>query len=104
MSHDVDHTAIPATDCTTAALIDGAVAELIGRRNGRTDDAGALVSCLLSLATEADDRLHDAVADARDQRYSWDEIAQRLATSTTTARRRFAAYARMRNGTTNRTV
>ena len=104
MSHDVDHTAIPATDCTTAALIDGAVAELIGQRNGRTDDAGARVSCLLSLATEADDRLHDAVADARDQRYSWDEIAQRLATSTTTARRRFAAYARIRNGTTNRTV
>ena len=62
------------------------------------------VSCLVSLAVEADDRLHDAVADARDQRYSWDEIAQRLATSTTTARRRFAAYARMRNGTTNRTV
>jgi len=104
MSHDVDHTAIPATDCITAALIDGAVAELIGRRSGRTDDAGARVSCLLSLATEADDRLHDAVADARDQRYSWDEIAQRLATSTTTTRRRFAAYARMRNGTTNRTA
>jgi hypothetical protein len=104
MSHEVDHTAIPATDCTTAALIDGAVAELIGWRNGRTDDAGARVSCLLSLAIEADDRLHDAVADARDQRYSWDEIAQRLATSTTTARRRFAAYARLRNGTPNSTV
>ncbi len=99
-----DHTAIPATDCVTAALIDGAVAELIGRRNGCTDDAGARVSALVSLAAEAHDRLHDAVADARDQCYSWDDIAQRLATSTATARRRFAAYARVRNGTTNSTA
>ncbi len=96
-----DHTAIPATDCVTSALIDGAVSELIRWRNGCPDDAGARVSCLLSLAVEADDRLRDAVADARAQRYSWDDIAQRLATSTTTARRRFAAYARVRNGTTS---
>ena len=104
MSHDADRTAIPATDCATATLIDGAVAELIGQRNGRTDDAGARVSALVSLAVEADDRLHDAVADAREQRYSWDEIAQRLAASTTTARRRFAAYARLRIGTSKSTA
>ena len=104
MNHDADRTAIPATDCITTALIDGAVAELVRRRSGCPDDAGARVSCLVSLAVEADDRLHDAVADARDQRYTWDDIAQRLATSTTTARRRFAAYARVRNGTTNSTV
>jgi hypothetical protein len=100
MTHDADHTAVPATDCVTGTLIDGAVTELVRWRNGCPDDAGARVSALVSLAVEADDRLHDAVADARDQRYSWDEIAQRLATSTTTARRRFAAYARMRNGST----
>ena len=104
MSHDADRTAMPSTDCITTALIDGAVAKLIGRRNGCPDDAGARVSCLVSLAGEADDRLQDAVADARAQCYSWDDIAQRLATSTTTARRRFAAYARMRNGTTTSTV
>jgi hypothetical protein len=103
MSH-VDRTAIPATDCMTAALIDGAVAELIRRRNGCADDAGARVSGLVSRAVEAGDRLHDAVADARAQRYSWDDIALRLATSITTARRRFAAYARMRNATTNNTA
>ncbi len=104
MNHDADRTAIPATDCDTTAIVDAAVAELVRRRNGCPDDAGARVSCLVSLAVEAEDRLHDAVADARAQRYSWDDIAQRLATSTTTARRRFAAYARMRNGTTNRTA
>ena len=104
MSHDADHTAIPATDCVTAALIDGAVAELVRWRHGCPDDAGARVAALVSLAVEADDRLHDAVADARDQRYSWDDIAQRLATSTATARRRFADYAHVRNGTTNSTA
>jgi AraC-like DNA-binding protein len=104
VTHEGDHTAIPATDCVTAALIDAAVVELIERRSGCINDAGARVSCLLSLAVEADDRLHDAVADARQQRYSWEEIAQRLATSTTTARRRFAAYARLRDGTTNSTA
>lgn len=99
-----DRTAVPATDCVTGALIDGAVAELVRWRNGCPDDAGARVSALVSLAVEADDRLHDAVADARDQRYSWDDIAERLATSNTTARRRFADYARVRNGTTNSTA
>ena len=104
MIHGGDHTAIPATDCLTAALVDGAVTELVQWRKGCPDDAGARVSALVSLAVEADDRLHDAVADARRQRYSWDDIAQRLATSTTTARRRFAAYARLRNGTTSSTA
>ncbi|MDQ1394206.1 MAG: hypothetical protein QOF30_3183, partial [Acidimicrobiaceae bacterium] len=39
----------------------------------------------------------DAVADARDQGYTWDEIADRLATSVSTARRRYAAYSHWRN-------
>lgn len=37
-------------------------------------------------------RLHDAVADARDQGYTWEQIADRLATSVSTARRRYRAY------------
>ncbi len=104
MTRHRDLTAIPATDCSAAALIHGAAAELIRRRNGRADDAGAQVSALLSLAIEADDRLHDAVADAREQHYSWEDIAQRLATTSATARRRFGAYARERNAITNATT
>jgi hypothetical protein len=55
-------------------------------------DAGATVSDLVSLAGVADGLLWDAVSDARDQGYTWDEISDRLATSVTTARRRYGAY------------
>jgi hypothetical protein len=59
-------------------------------------DAGAAVSVFVSLAAEAAGRLDDAVADARDQGYTWDQIADRLATSNSTARRRYAVYASWR--------
>jgi len=39
------------------------------------------------------DLLFDAVADARDQGYTWREIAARLACSVRTAHRRFSGYA-----------
>lgn len=55
-------------------------------------DAGATISVLVSLGAEADSRIHDAVAHARDQGYTWDQIASRLATSTSTARRPCGAY------------
>ena len=92
----IDRSAIPATDATTAELIDHAVATLIRCRHGRTDDAGARISALVSLAAEADGRLDDAVADARDQGCTWDHIAERLASTIPTARRRYAAYTRGR--------
>ena len=92
-----DRTALPATDATTAELIDAAVATLIRCRHGRPDDAGAAVSALVSLAAEAEARLDDAVADARQQGCTWDQIAERLASTVPTARRRYAAYTRWRN-------
>jgi hypothetical protein len=92
-----DHTAIPFTDADTQALIDRAVDSLvIFRCPMGLGDAGATVSALVSLIAEADGRLADAVADARDQDYTWDDIASRLATTTTTARRRYAVYTRRR--------
>jgi len=57
----------------------------------------ATVSVLVSLAAEADGQLWDAVADAHDKGYTWDQIADRLATTVNTARRRFAAYTKLRN-------
>ena len=90
-----DRTAIPYTDSDTRALIDQAAYALtIFRAPMSFGDAGATVSVLVSLAVEAEDQLHDAVADARDQGYTWDQIADRLATTESTARRRYAAYAR----------
>jgi hypothetical protein len=92
-----DRTAIPYTDSDTRALIsEAAYALTIFRAPMSFGDAGATVSVLVSLAVEAEDQLHDAVADARDQGYTWDEIADRLNTSVTTARRRYSAYTNWR--------
>jgi hypothetical protein len=92
-----DRTAIPYTDSDTHALISQAAYLLtICRAPMSFGDAGAAVSVLVSLAVEAHDGLHDAVADARDQGYTWHEIADRLNTSTTTARRRYSAYTNWR--------
>jgi hypothetical protein len=92
-----NQTAIAYTDNDTAVLIREAVVTLtIFRAPMGLGDAGATVSVLVSLAAEADGQLWDAVADAHDQGYIWDEIADRLATSVTTARRRFAAYTKWR--------
>ena len=93
---DVDFSVLPATDALTAALIDHAVATLTVCRGGCLADPAARISSLVSLAGQADDLLHDAVADARDAGCSWDLIADRLATTVHTARRRYAAYTRWR--------
>lgn len=91
-----DKTAIPSTDAYTIALIDDTVEFLVVVRGGGIGDAGAALSCLVSLIGEADSRLADVVADARDQGYTWDDIADRLAASASGARRRYAGYARWR--------
>jgi hypothetical protein len=92
-----DETEIPYTDPDTVALIDEAVDDLDAFRCplGR-GDAGAILSCLVSLIDEAQSRMWDAVADARDQDYTWDEIADRLAGTARSVRRRYAAYTRWR--------
>ena len=93
-----NETAIPYTNNDTATLIHQAVVTLtIYRAPLGLGDAGATISVLVSLAAEADGQLWDAVADAHDQGYTWDQIADRIATSDTTARRRFAAYTKWRN-------
>jgi len=51
---------------------------------------------LVSIAAQSEDLLFDAVADARDQGYTWREIAARLACSVRTAHRRFSGYAHQR--------
>jgi hypothetical protein len=93
-----NETAIAYTDNDTAVLIrEAAVTLTIFRAPMGLGDAGATVSVLVSLAAEADSQLFDAVADAHDQGYTWDQIADRLTTTVTTARRRFAAYTKWRN-------
>lgn len=49
------------------------------------DEPGDAISVLVSLLAEGECWLPELVADARDQRYSWDAIATRLATTISAA-------------------
>jgi hypothetical protein len=93
-----DRAMIPYTDDDTAAIIDQATTTLILIRAPMSlGDAGPAITALISLAGQADAMVCDAVADAREQGYTWDQIASRLTTTTATARRRYAAYTQWRN-------
>ena len=86
---------VPYTDEDSARLVDEAVTSLVLLRSPmRLGDAGPAISVLVSLAAQADDLLFEAVSNARQQDYTWDEIAGRLACSAVAARHRYASYAR----------
>lgn len=87
-----DRSLHPYLDEESLALVDGAVVSLTVLRGARATDEGAVLSVLASLISEAQGRLPDAVADARDRGHSWAEIATRLATSAPTLRRRYGDY------------
>lgn len=83
----------PYTDADTATVLDRAVAALVVLRAPTwLGDPGPTLSVLVSLGAEAGGRVEEAVAEARGQGYSWDQIACRLATTATAARRRHAGY------------
>src|SRR5215831_12625271 len=75
-----------------------AVLDLVARRGGRRDEAGDAISVLVSLLAEGECWLPELVADARDQRYSWDAIATRLVTTISAARHRAASSGNRRDG------
>jgi hypothetical protein len=91
-----DETA-PCDDLDTVALVDKALGDLatfwspLGRA-----DAGAALACLAFLIYDAERRLWDAVADAQDQGYTWDEIADRLMRSAGSVQDRYGGYTRWR--------
>ena len=89
-----DRTLIPSADAVCRAILDRAITCLILARGGDLNDPGALISTLVSLIADADDRLPDAVADARARGYTWNRVAERLGTTIPSARHRFAGYAR----------
>ena len=92
----------PYVDEETLALVEAAVASLVWLRGSVRGDAGAVLSALASLIAEAQSRLPDAVADARERGDTWAEIAARLATTASTVGRRYRDYtgwrARLREG------
>ena len=92
-----DGAMVPHVGLDTAAVVDEAVTMLVlWRAPMLLGDAGPAISVLVSIAAQSEDLLFDAVADARDQGYTWREIAARLACSVRTAHRRFSGYAHQR--------
>jgi hypothetical protein len=85
---------IPYTDNDSQALIATALAALVLVRAPMwQDDPGPRISVLVSLAAEAESGLFEAVADAREHGYSWEQIGSRLAAAAASARRRYGSYA-----------
>ena len=87
----------PIIDDESEAVVVVAVNDLILLRSPMWGgDAGALLHALASLVAQINDWLPEAVADARDQEYTWAEIAGLLGTRTSATQRRYAHYARTR--------
>jgi hypothetical protein len=88
---------VPYTDEDSVRLVEEAATSLVLLRAPMwLGDAGPMISVLVSFSDQAQDLLFDAVALARDQDYTWDDIARRLATTAISARRRHAGHARSR--------
>lgn len=95
---DCDRGSRPCVGEDTAVLVDEAVRSLVVLRGGIGGDAGAVLVGLASLIVEAQGRLPGVVAEARDQDYTWAEIAARLASRTQSVSRRYGGDARRRPG------
>jgi hypothetical protein len=93
---EADRTRIPFTDLTCRNVLVAATACLVLDRGGDRDDPGATISVLVSLLAEAQAWLIEVVADARHHNYTWDSIAEYLASTVPAARHRYAAYAAWR--------
>lgn len=85
-----NHYLAPATGDDAEAVLDDALVTLGTRRQLWPGDAGVSLHLLTSLTAEAERRLPRAVADARDQGYSWAEIADLLGVTRASAWQRFA--------------
>jgi DNA-directed RNA polymerase specialized sigma24 family protein len=88
-----DQTGDPFRDQDSMELVDDIVDSLIICRSGSTEDAGAQLSIIASLAEELDARLPETIFYARHQQgYTWAEIARRLDTAESTIRHRYSHY------------
>lgn len=86
-----DHYLGPTTGADTDRVVDDAI-EALGTLRGLewVGDAGVTVHLLASLIAEAQQRLPQAVADSRDQLYSWAQIADLLGVTRASAWQRYA--------------
>jgi hypothetical protein len=88
-----EHTPARYTDHTSAAIVDDAVHTLATLRGLQAvGDAGAALHALASLAAQIDELLPTTITHARDQDYTWSEIAALLAVSRDRAQRLAARH------------
>ena len=87
-----DRTIEPYRDDDTMQLVDDLIDSVIICRSGSTADAGAQLSVIASLIAELDARLPEAIFEARDQDYTWAQIAARLNFAESTIRHRYGDY------------
>lgn len=87
---------IPFCDLASRVVLEHALLDLVACRGGEYGDPGPSLSVLTSLIAEGEGWLPELVADARDYGYTWNQIADRLATSVSAARNRYAGYATWR--------
>ena len=85
-----DHYIAPDTGPDTAAVLDAAIKSLAAARNFEIPDATITLHLLASLLAHAQNRLPQAVTDARDQGCSWAEIADLLGVTRASAWQRYA--------------
>ena len=86
-----DHYLAPATGTDSERVLEDAI-DTLGTPRGLPwlGDAGATLHLLTSLIAEAHHRLPRAVADARDQDYTWAQIADLLGVTRASAWQRYA--------------
>jgi hypothetical protein len=87
-----DRTTEPYRDDDTTDLVDDLIDSLIICRSGSTTDAGAQLSAIASLFAELDARLPETIFEARNQAYTWRQIASRLAMAESTIPNRYGSY------------
>jgi DNA-directed RNA polymerase specialized sigma24 family protein len=88
----IDRTRQPYRDEDTTKLVDDLIHSLIIFRSGSTADAGAQLSVITSATAELDARLPETIFEARNQAYTWAEIAERLEMPESTVRHRYSDY------------
>jgi hypothetical protein len=85
-----DELSAPVADQLSATVLAEAIDALAAARTPYwLGDSGVHLHALASLLLQAHQHLPQAVADARDQELTWDEIGQLLGISGSTAARRY---------------
>ena len=90
-----DELPAPSLDSDSALVLNDAVDALARLRTPYwLGDSGVRLHTLASLIAEAQRQLPQAISDARDQELTWEEIAQLLNVSPSTAQRRTREWRR----------